>query len=135
MKAQINISAKTAILVDLEKPISISIPINEGNENPNCYWADSVKFETIKADGFVGSVALGGPVNYQKLQLTPHGNGTHTEGYGHLTNSGVKINNQLKSYHFYSKLITVIPIMKENGDSVVELTNELIHSEWGKSVV
>lgn len=130
MKAQINISAQKTIVVDLDKPICISIPIKEGKENPNCYWAEPVKFETIKADGFVGSVALGGPVNYQKLQITPHGNGTHTEGHGHVTNTGETVNNQLKTHHFYSKLITLTPVNDKNGDTIIKLTPELLKIDW-----
>lgn len=130
MKAQINISPSQAILVDLDQPIQISIPIKNGTENPNCYWAEPVKFETIKADGFIGSVIDGGPVNYQKLQLTPHGNGTHTEGYGHITDSEATINKQLKTYHFYAKLITITPTETENGDLVLELNEELELQDW-----
>ncbi len=130
MKAQINISETTVIQIDLSKPISLSIPIKNGTSNPNCYGADPVKFETIVANKFVGSVAKGGAVNYQKLQLTPHGNGTHTECYGHITASKKYINKQLTSFHFYSKLISVKPIIAKNGDSIIELTHELKAENW-----
>lgn len=130
MKAQINISTKEAILVNLNEPIQISIPIKNGNENPNCYGADSVRFETIKADGFIGSVAEGGPVNYQKLHMTPHGNGTHIEGYGHITDSGATINKNLETYHFYSKLISMTPIEVENGDFILALNEQITDQDW-----
>ena len=130
MKAQINISSKKAIIVNLDSPLTISIPIKNGSDNPNCYWADDVKFKTIKADGFIGSVKEGGPVNYQTLQLTPHGNGTHIEGYGHITDSGVTINNQLKTYHFYAKLISLTPSKNKTGDFTLELTEELKSQDW-----
>jgi kynurenine formamidase len=130
MKAQIDISKKEAMLVDLDRPIPISIPIKNGNKNPNCYWADQVKFEIIKTEGFVGSVAEGGSVNYQKLQITPHGNGTHTEGFGHITATGETINTQLKSYHFYTKLISLTPKVSENGDLILGLDKNLIKEDW-----
>ncbi len=130
MKAHINISNQEAIVVDLDKPLSISIPIKNGSENPNCYWADDVTFKTIKADGFVGSVAEGGFVNYQTLQITPHGNGTHIEGYGHITNSGATINQQLKTFHFYTKLISLTPTKNSNGDFILELTPKLESEDW-----
>lgn len=132
MNAQINLGNNHIINVDLSQPISISIPIKEGEENPNCYWADPVKFETIKAGNFIGSVADGGPVNYQKLHLTPHGNGTHTEGFGHITDSGATINNQLKSYHFYSKLISLTPQETTNGDLVIKLTSALEKADYSQ---
>ena len=130
MKALINISDTKAIKVDLNNPISISIPIKNGSENPNCYWADDVKFKTIKAENFIGNVAAGGPVNYQKLEITPHGNGTHIEGFGHITDSGETINNQLTTYHFYAKLISLTPTKNRNGDSTLELTEELKSIDW-----
>ncbi|MDH5367587.1 MAG: cyclase family protein [Cyclobacteriaceae bacterium] len=105
---------------DLNKPIDISIPLKNGDDNPNCFWADPVKFETIKVGDFVGSVKEGGSVNYQKVILTPHGNGTHTECYGHISadNAG-HINNCLKTFHSIAKLIT-LPVSKMiNGDEFI----------------
>ena len=125
MKALISIGNNREITVDLDQPICISIPIKEGAQNPNCYWAEPVKFETIKADGFIGSVKEGGSVNYQKLQITPHGNGTHVEGLGHITDLGATINKQLTTYHFYSKLISLAPTKTLKGDFKIELTQEI----------
>jgi len=130
MKTQINISSSTKIEVNLNAPIKISIPIKNGDQNPNCYWAEPVKIETIKTDGFVGSVAEGGSVNYQKLQITPHGNGTHTECFGHITDSNATINQQLKSYHFYAKLISLAPVKSKNGDSIIGFSSGLQDQNW-----
>jgi arylformamidase len=94
---------------NLAQPMPISIPIKDGAENPNCYFAEPVKFEVIKAEGFVGSIKLGGPVNHQKFTISPHGNGTHTECYGHITDSGAQIASQLQEYHHLAQLITVTP--------------------------
>ncbi|MCF6352518.1 MAG: cyclase family protein [Cyclobacteriaceae bacterium] len=129
MKALISVANNRKIEVDLNKPIVISIPIKEG-DNPNCYWAEPVKFETIKTDGFIGSVAQGGSVNYQKLQITPHGNGTHIECYGHITNSETTINNQLSSYHFYCKLISLSPQKMPNGDLIIGLNANLAQQNF-----
>lgn len=104
--------------VDLGNPIDISIPLREGESNPNCYWADDPKFETIVSGDFVGSVAKGGPVNYQKLSITPHGNGTHTECYGHISPDGATINQSLTRHHFIAELITVEPASK-GGDQLI----------------
>jgi arylformamidase len=95
--------------VDLNKPLDISLPIRAGDQNPNCYWAEPVTMETIRAENFVGSVAAGGSVNYQKLQLTPHGNGTHTECYGHISADGATVNQCLETFHFFAEVISVAP--------------------------
>lgn len=120
MKTTIEFNENLTVTVDLSKPIDISIPINEGESNPNCYWADDVKFNTISSGDFVGSVDQGGSVNYQSVTLTPHGNGTHTECYGHLTPDGATINKQLRQFNFLSQLISVEPALNTEGDLVIE---------------
>ena len=107
---------------DLRKSLDISLPLHEGSENVNCYWADPIKFETISSGSFVGSVKAGGSVNYQKVTLTPHGNGTHTECYGHISADGATINTNLTSFHFIAELISVTPENLANGDEVVTLS-------------
>ncbi|ELR69881.1 N-formylkynurenine (Aryl-) formamidase [Fulvivirga imtechensis AK7] len=109
-----------AYTADLSQPIDISIPLQNGTQNPNCYYADPVEFSTIRSGDFVGSVAEGGTVNYQSVKLTPHGNGTHTECYGHISPGHVTLNECLKSFHFIAQLISVTP-ERRGGDQVVLL--------------
>ena len=59
-------------IADLKKPIPIGIPLRQGDDNPNCYYADPVEFRTIRSGGFIGSVKEGGSVNYQTVKFTPH---------------------------------------------------------------
>lgn len=109
---------------DISQALDISIPLHPGKENPNCYWAEDVEFKTIVAGDFVGSVAQGGTVNYQKLSLTPHGNGTHTECFGHITDTpGATINQCLKQFVFFAELISVETEEIMNGDRVITLEN------------
>ena len=104
---------------NLSEPLDISLPAREGSNNPNCYWADPIQFETIRSGNFIGSVAEGGSVNYQKLTITPHGNGTHTECYGHISSDNATINQCLQNFHFISQVITLTPEVLNNGDLVL----------------
>lgn len=104
---------------DLSKPHDISLPLQEGNENPNCYWAEPVKMETIRSGDFVGSVEEGGSVNYQRLSITPHGNGTHTECYGHISADRTTINQCLTDFHFISEVISIEPESTPSGDLII----------------
>ncbi|MCE2734762.1 MAG: cyclase family protein [Flammeovirgaceae bacterium] len=106
---------------DLQNGVDISLPIQEGAQNVNCYYAEPVVFQTIEMGSFVGSVQRGGSVNYQKLSITPHGNGTHTECYGHLEATSITINQCLKKFHFIAQLVTVIPDKQNNGDNIIKL--------------
>lgn len=106
---------------DPAAPIDISLPLKQGAENPNCYYADDVAFEVIRTETFTGSVAEGGSCNYTKITVTPHGNGTHTECYGHIsTDPDATVNRCLKEYFFLVKLITLNPEQRPDGDRVIE---------------
>jgi kynurenine formamidase len=123
---------------DLTAPLDISIPIQEGDQNPNCYWADPVKFETIVSESFIGSVKAGGSVNYQKLTITPHGNGTHTECFGHISSDvTATINKTLTQFHFIAEVISVVPEKLSNGDSVITLrsVNEKINHLGSEALI
>ena len=105
---------------DLNHPLDVSLPLQEGSENVNCYWADPIKFETISSGDFIGSVKAGGSVNYQKLSLTPHGNGTHTECYGHISaDSSATINHCLTNFHFICEVLSLPVETLANGDQVI----------------
>ena len=118
MKAQFKWQGKF-LEANLANPLSISIPIKDGTQNPNCYFAEPVKFEVIKGEGFVGSIRLGGLVNHQKLTISPHGNGTHTECYGHITDSDAVIASHLQEFLHVAQLISIIP-SENSGDMVID---------------
>ncbi len=102
---------------DPKKPLNLAIELVAGNENPNCYYAENPVFETIKADNFIGSVAQGGSCNYQKIMLTPHGNGTHTECYGHIsTDENATVSKCFNENLFVAQLITLTPKVQENNN-------------------
>jgi arylformamidase len=109
---------------DPAAPIDISLPLGPGPEQVNCFWAEPVQFDTIRVGSFVGSVAQGGSTNYQRVHLTPHGNGTHTECYGHISpDPAVTLNQCLRRFLFVARLVSVAPRPQPNGDLVVMLAD------------
>lgn len=110
----------TRYSADLNAPLDISIPLNAGEGNPNCYYTPPVQMDPILGDGFIGSVARGGSCNHQQITLAPHGNGTHTECFGHITEAAEDTINQcLRRFHFLGQLITLTPEIQSNGDAVI----------------
>ncbi|MEZ4920754.1 MAG: cyclase family protein [Saprospiraceae bacterium] len=103
---------------DLSKGRDLSIPISNGTENPNCFWAPMPVFSPVRAGDFVGSTAEGGPLNFYNVAFNPHGNGTHTECMGHISNEGQTIVNTLKQFHFPTLLVSLFPEKSENGDRI-----------------
>lgn len=104
---------------DLSHPIDISIPLENKNDQVNCFYAPFFEANPVKIGDFVGSTAEGGVVNFFNVRLNPHGNGTHTESVGHISKEFFSINKCLKNYHKIAKLHTVIPTVMPNGDQVI----------------
>ncbi|MCB0695611.1 MAG: cyclase family protein [Lewinellaceae bacterium] len=109
-----------ACQADLDRPIDLSIPLVPDAEGPNAYGAPVFRAEPVRAGSFVGDTRLGGSVNFMDVRLNPHGNGTHTECYGHIATERVAVNDCLKRYHFTARLLTLYPTRRESGDLVIE---------------
>lgn len=119
--------------VETERPIDISIPIVNGEENLRAWYVDPPRMEAVRANGFVGSVAEGGSVNFRDIFFNPHGHGTHTECLGHITEKVHSVNDTLRSFICKAQLVTFEPaniwneiydeedqvILKDQFDSVI----------------
>ncbi|HFA51991.1 MAG TPA: cyclase family protein [Bacteroidetes bacterium] len=99
---------------DLAKPIDLSIPVGQ----VNCFYAPPLEASPYRSGGFIGSVKAGAPVNFFNVKFNPHGNGTHTECMGHISEKQYSVNKYLKQFHFFAKLISVVPEVK-NGDQII----------------
>jgi arylformamidase len=95
--------------MDFKNGIDISIPYRTSAEATSAWYVPPVKAEPVRMDGFVGSVAEGGSVNFRNLTLNPHGHGTHTECVGHISPEVFSVNQCLKKWFFDALLITVTP--------------------------
>lgn len=100
---------------NLGQPIDISIPLGQ----VNCFHATAFEARPYVAGDFVGAVKSGAPINFFDVQLSPHGNGTHTECLGHITTQQESINNQLKQFHFIAQLVSVPLTKKLDGDQII----------------
>lgn len=103
---------------DTSKPLSIALPLTNDNQNPRAWYVEAPIIEPVKGDGFVGTVAQGGSVNFRNISFNPHGHGTHTECLGHITNEVYSVNQSLKEYFFNAVLVTIKPA-ELNGDLVI----------------
>ena len=75
--------------------------------------------EPVRANGFVGSVLEGGAVNFRDIFFNPHGHGTHTESYGHISKEIYAVNEVFDNYFYKATLCSVVPRVMPNGDHVV----------------
>ena len=109
------------IQVDLSKPIDISIPLTNTDENPIAWYIDKPIIEPVVFGDWMGSVSKGkSSVNFNNIFFNPHGHGTHTECLGHITREFYSINQSLKQFFFLAELISVVPEI-QGEDLVITL--------------
>ncbi|WP_394776354.1 cyclase family protein [Flavobacterium sp.] len=110
--------------IDLSKPIDISIPLTNTDENPIAWYIEKPVIEPVVFGDWIGKVSEGkSSTNFNNIFFNPHGHGTHTECLGHITNDFYSINQSLKQFFFFAKLITIEP--EKIGDDFV-ITKELV---------
>ena len=112
MKATIN-----NIQIDLSKPIDISIPLSNTDQNPIAWYIEKPEIEPVKFGDWIGKVSEGSSTNFNTIFFNPHGHGTHTECLGHITREFYSINQCLKQFFFLAELISVEP--EKNGEDLV----------------
>lgn len=96
--------------IDLSKPIDISIPLTNTDENPIAWYIEKPVIEPVVFGDWIGKVSEGkSSTNFNNIFFNPHGHGTHTECLGHITNDFYSINQSLKKFFFFAGLITVEP--------------------------
>lgn len=117
--------------IDLSNPIDISIPLTNTDENPIAWYIEKPSIEPVIFGDWIGKVSEGkSSTNFNNIFFNPHGHGTHTECLGHITNDFYSINQSLKQFFFFAKLITVEP--KKFGEDYV-ITKEQVQKALSAS--
>lgn len=118
---------KRKFKVDLSKPLDISIPL--APDGPRAWYVDRLKSFPVVNENFIGSVESGGAVNFRNIEFNPHGHGTHTESFGHISPGIESVNNCVKEFFFIAKLCSIAPQKNKrdegwmkNGDDIITKT-------------
>ena len=106
------------IQIDLSKPIDISIPLTNNEQNPIAWYIEKPEIEPVVFGDWIGKVSEGSSTNFNNILFNPHGHGTHTECLGHITREFYSINQCLKQFFFTAELISIEP-EKINDDLVI----------------
>ena len=117
---------------DLEKGISLAIPLH--HYGPRCFYAPPLKLSPVESGSFIGEIRKGGSVNFFNVELNPHGNGTHTECLGHISEDHQSLPNHLSDHHFVAQLITVLPVPRENEDKWI-IENDIPDTISGEALI
>ncbi|MBM3935722.1 MAG: cyclase family protein [Sphingomonadales bacterium] len=124
-------------LWDLNCPLDISIPMQHGLKNPRAFSIDYPVFMSFQTGNFVGDMSKGSSCNVVGMQISPHGNGTHTECVGHIgynadgqpgngPNSCLKVNTVMSRFWFPVQLVSVNPVTKEESDPQYWITQKAL---------
>lgn len=111
-----------------DQPLDLSIPLQPNAMAPNCFYAPFVQADPVIAGDFIGSTAKGGPVNFFTVKINPHGNGTHTECVGHISQTPYTLNQCLKQFAFIAVVCTAHPTLTDSGDRVV--LDQVLQEAW-----
>lgn len=103
---------------DSSKGHDISIALSSKPDTASAWYVAPVKIEPVRTEQFIGSVKEGGSVNFNNITFNPHGNGTHTECVGHISNEFYSINKCLKEFFFSCQLVSVT-LRKDGDDRII----------------
>jgi arylformamidase len=93
--------------VAMDAPYDLSWPISFQEETASAFSLPTAKTQPVRLGGFVGDTKLGGSVNCHTIEVTAHGNGTHTEGIGHILDTHDSVLPQLNGTFILATVLTV----------------------------
>jgi arylformamidase len=112
--AQLHIDGVT-LLADLAAGASLARLLEFVGPQLRCFGAAAASNKPLVIGDFTGRVDAGADCNCSVLTLTPHANGTHTEGVGHLTAERLDVQGLIPRRLLVAALLTVEPELA--GDS------------------
>lgn len=104
--------------VNLSQPIDISLNLSADDKNPRAWYVPQPRIEPVVIDQWVGEVKQGASVNFFNIYFNPHGHGTHTECVGHISETKESVNDCVKKFFYFAKVITLNP-KKIGADFVI----------------
>lgn len=115
-------------MIDLSKPLDISIPLQASQKNPEAWYLNPPSIEPVQFEEWIGKVSKGASVNFNNITFNPHAHGTHTECVGHISEKFYSVNDALKQFFFLAEVVSVAPEgrREDNVISVKQLKNLLL---------
>lgn len=99
------------LAVDLARPHDLSMRVSFQAEAGRAFALPAARTRAVEGGGFVGDVRRGGSCNCETHVLTPHGDGTHTEGVGHLLADRIAVVDLAEPGLVPALVVTVAPAL------------------------
>lgn len=103
--------------VDVDGGIDLSVPVRFDADDGRAFHLGPARSAPVVGGGFVGDVRRGGSCNCETHTLTPHGDGTHTEGPGHVLASRLPV--RVTTPFVVAVLVRVTPRALADSDDLV----------------
>lgn len=130
MEWMVNVGMKSYRIAS--KGWDISIPMLFDGPQPNTYGVPAATAKVYEGGGFIGDVREGSGCNFETYTLTPHCNGTHTEGVGHISKERISVLKSVGNEMLTAQLITVYPHIaaktKDSYDPGLDRADKVIDS-------
>jgi arylformamidase len=101
--------------VGLATAHSIAITQRFDGAQPRWFAAPPARAAALRAGSFNGRVARGASCNCSSYSLTPHCDGTHTEGAGHLTREALDVLDVVPPGLIPALLLSIAPVAAETA--------------------
>lgn len=98
-----------SVRADLTAGISLGIAIAEDGRHPRFFVDQGARFSPLKAGDFTGRVCQGGSCNADIVEFIPHCHGTHTEGFGHVSEAHDPVDATINNALYTARLVSVTP--------------------------
>lgn len=102
----------TNVYYDISIPLVFDSPDRKAIQ-ANSFGVEKANSEPYRVGNFIGDTRNGSSVNFDKITLIPHCNGTHTECIGHITDERIDLRDSLNNFFSLAKLITVDTVDSE----------------------
>ena len=104
------------LLADLAAGLSLARVMDFREPQLRCFGAPAAASVPLVIGEFSGRVTSGASCNSSVLSFTPHANGTHTEGIGHLSVERVDVHAAIPQRLLLAALLTVEPELAADSD-------------------
>lgn len=99
---------------DLSKALEIGISVRRDHSVSSFGIAGAV-YKDYQDGDFIGNKTKGGPCNLETITYTPHGNSTHTECLGHVSDESYFVNDCIADGFYLAQLVTLSTKPKDSN--------------------
>lgn len=107
------------LAVDLSRPVDLSVRVAFDADAARAFSLPAARTQAVEVGPFIGDVRRGGSCNCETHVITPHGDGTHTEGVGHLLSARVPVVSLVDPGLVPALVVTVAPARLEDVEDMV----------------